>query len=305
MFSPLLRKKTAKEMLLRKDCACAILLKELQLRRKVMKLKFFGTAAAEAFPGVFCNCEHCIEARRLGGKNIRSRSQSLVNEDLLIDLPADTYWHFMSNGIRGDKIKYLLITHSHYDHLYPTELRMRIPPYAHNMQEPELQVFCSAGAYKKITEQIPNPKNFTITEVKAFETFKVGDYEVTPLPARHAFGDEAVFYIIKGDKTLLYAHDTGYFYDEVFDYIKEKAIRFDLMTFDCTYCLKETEDTDSHMGLPNVEKVVARLKEMGAADDNTLKFINHYSHNGGPLQHLLEEGAPGYGVAYDGREVDF
>lgn len=51
--------------------------------------------------------------------------------------------------------------------------------------------------------------------------------------------------------------------------------------------------------------MVARLKEMGAANENTIKFINHYSHNGGPLQHLLEEGAPGYGVAYDGREVDF
>ena len=76
-----------------------------------MKLSFLGTAAAEGFPAIFCNCEYCKEARKLGGKNIRSRSQTLINDDLLIDLPADSYWHFINNGIEGDKIKYLLITH--------------------------------------------------------------------------------------------------------------------------------------------------------------------------------------------------
>ena len=67
-----------------------------------------GTAAAEGFPAVFCRCKYCLEARRLGGKNIRTRSQSLVNDDLLIDFPPDAYSHFLSNGIEGDKIKYLL-----------------------------------------------------------------------------------------------------------------------------------------------------------------------------------------------------
>ena len=56
-----------------------------------MKLTFLGTAAAEGFPAIFCNCEYCKEARKLGGKNIRSRSQTLINDDLLIDLPADSY----------------------------------------------------------------------------------------------------------------------------------------------------------------------------------------------------------------------
>ena len=49
-----------------------------------MKIKYLGTAAAEAFPAIFCNCKYCEEARELGGKNIRTRSQSLVNDDLLI-----------------------------------------------------------------------------------------------------------------------------------------------------------------------------------------------------------------------------
>ena len=69
-----------------------------------MKLKYLGTAAAEAFPAVFCNCKYCNEARELGGKNIRTRSQAMINDDLLIDFPADTYAHFLQNGIDGEKI---------------------------------------------------------------------------------------------------------------------------------------------------------------------------------------------------------
>ena len=36
---------------------------------------------------MFCRCELCEKARALGGKNIRTRSQALVNDDLLLDLP--------------------------------------------------------------------------------------------------------------------------------------------------------------------------------------------------------------------------
>ena len=49
-----------------------------------MKITFLGTAAAEGIPALFCNCQCCTEARRRGGKNLRTRSQSLINDDLLI-----------------------------------------------------------------------------------------------------------------------------------------------------------------------------------------------------------------------------
>ena len=52
-----------------------------------MKIKFLGTAAAEAFPAMFCDCENCKKARSLGGKNIRTRSQTLIDNDLFIDYP--------------------------------------------------------------------------------------------------------------------------------------------------------------------------------------------------------------------------
>ena len=106
-----------------------------------MKLTYLGTAAAEGFPAVFCNCQYCREARKLGGRNIRTRSQALVNDDLLLDLPADTYSHFLQNGIEGDTIKYLLITHTHTDHFYPEEFLMRTDCFAHDMRANTLQVY--------------------------------------------------------------------------------------------------------------------------------------------------------------------
>ena len=50
-----------------------------------MKLKYLGTAAAEGYPAMFCNCENCRKAFAKGGKNIRSRIQALVEDALLID----------------------------------------------------------------------------------------------------------------------------------------------------------------------------------------------------------------------------
>jgi phosphoribosyl 1,2-cyclic phosphate phosphodiesterase len=50
-----------------------------------VKLTFNGTAAAEGFPAVFCECKYCKKARELGGKNIRTRSSCLINEEYLID----------------------------------------------------------------------------------------------------------------------------------------------------------------------------------------------------------------------------
>ena len=43
-----------------------------------MKLKIYGTCAAEGFPAMFCSCTVCENARKWGGKNIRTRSQLLT-----------------------------------------------------------------------------------------------------------------------------------------------------------------------------------------------------------------------------------
>ena len=93
-----------------------------------MKITYYGTAAGEAWPGVFCSCELCQKARELGGKNIRTRSQALINDDLLLDMPPDNYLHSLYYGLDLSKVKTLLFTHSHSDHCYPGDLELLREP---------------------------------------------------------------------------------------------------------------------------------------------------------------------------------
>lgn len=273
-----------------------------------LRIRYLGTAAAEGFPAIFCNCEYCREAKRLRGKNIRTRSQTIVNEDLLIDLPADTYSHFLNNEIDGDKIKYLLVTHSHSDHFYQGELELRHGLYAHNMRSERLKMFCGRGVADKM-DKIYNTENYNIdySVLNPFEELDLCDYNIIALPARHFAGDDALIYIIKqNEKVLLYAHDTGYFFNEVFDYIEDKEIVFDLISLDCTNIDIPISDEGSHMGLDNIERLIMQLEKIGSINNKTKIIINHFSHNAAPLHHRLEERVKEYGyqVSYDGMCVE-
>lgn len=83
-----------------------------------MKVKYLGTGAAEGIPALFCHCAICEQARVLGGKNIRTRAQALIDNELLVDFGPDTFFHTLKYNIRLADIEYCLITHNHDDHLY-------------------------------------------------------------------------------------------------------------------------------------------------------------------------------------------
>lgn len=89
-----------------------------------MTIRYLGTAAAEGLPAVFCNCPACLNARRRGGRNVRTRSQVLVNDDFLIDFPMDTYLHALRFRLDLSAVRHVFITHSHMDHCYPQDLIM-------------------------------------------------------------------------------------------------------------------------------------------------------------------------------------
>ena len=47
-----------------------------------MKIHYLGTAAAEGWPAVFCQCDACKAGKEMGGKNIRTRSSVLIDDEL-------------------------------------------------------------------------------------------------------------------------------------------------------------------------------------------------------------------------------
>lgn len=119
-----------------------------------MKIKILGSGGGEGFPAMFCSCEHCEMARNAGGKSIRTLSQTLINDDLLIDFPADTNMHCLQHDINLGKIQYLLITHAHEDHYFPVGLNFRGDCFAHNFKYEKLHIYGPENLEQKFEEAV-------------------------------------------------------------------------------------------------------------------------------------------------------
>lgn len=278
-----------------------------------MKITFYGTAAAEAMPALFCYCDNCERARKAGGRNIRTRSQALVNDDLLIDLPCDTYMHVVNYGLDLRSIEQIIITHSHEDHLYPLELGNLRPPFAHRKPEANpVKIYASNNSSKELVEALE--KTGVAGEyaqhclMTAFESQKVGNYMVTPLPANHARSIEPMIYMISdGEKTMLYGNDTGWFLPETWAYLEANKPYFSFVSLDCTCTGDEVPYANGHMNLLTCTQTKEKLIELGCADQNTIFCVHHFSHNGGYTYDELVPVAEklGFIVSYDSMQIQF
>lgn len=274
-----------------------------------MNIQYLGTAAAEGIPAIFCECNVCKEARSLGGRNIRTRSQAVIDNQLLIDFPADTYMHFLQYNLPLEKIKHCIITHSHADHLYPADLIMRKRGYAHlqDMEEP-LRFYVGESGYQMI-KALVDEADMTEVEpvlITPFHTFEVADYLITPLRATHAPHTSPVVFLIEKDgKKLLYSNDTSDYPEDTWKYLQNNPRVCDLISLDCTEADKPI-DYVGHMNLERCIEMKERLKNIGMADERTIFVLNHFSHNGGKV--LYEEFSAiakkyGFIVSYDGMNM--
>ncbi len=285
-----------------------------------MKFQYLGTGAAEGIPAMFCHCPLCEKARALGGRNVRSRAQALINDDLLLDFGPDVYWHVCRFGLDLAKVQTLLITHAHEDHYTPSELCYRKRPFSYLSGDksegaddgfPRLQVYISRGSYdyacvKPLEQQEfedgSAPLDFHM--VRAFEPFTAGRYTVTPLAANHAPGFEALNYIISdGERGVFYAHDTGLLPEETYAYLAEAKPHLDLVSLDCTGMASgHNTGGGRHMNLERNRVTRDRLLALGVADGNTVFCCNHFSHNGKSTHEELCEimEKEGFLVSYDG-----
>ena len=274
-----------------------------------MKITYYGTAAGEAWPGVFCDCELCRKARELGGKNIRTRSQTLINEDLLLDLPPETYLHSLYYGLELGKVRTLLFTHSHADHCHPEDLELLREPYSPTY-EGQMQVFGNDTVERKVEAACGSlggkRVRFKFHRIMPNETVRSGSYTITALRAVHAKNEACLFYhIARGDEAVLYAHDTGAFTEENLSVIFRSVHPLKLVSLDCT--MQRDRDGKNHMGLKDAAEQKEILLQRGLADQDTIFVVNHFSHNGGWLHDEITAQAAKYGMiaSYDGMCISF
>lgn len=274
-----------------------------------MRLQYFGTAASDAIPSPFCGCEVCRKSKQLGGRNIRTRSQALLNDDLLIDFSPDTVAHFLTYGVNWNRIDNCLITHSHADHLYPSDIVIsRFSPDPHTVH-----YFSGEAGYEMISRELDaspimrSENRADVTLVLPMMEFCAGSYDILPLPADHDPASSPLLYAIKRDgKKMLYAHDTGMFPEETVQKLKSFG-KLDLLSMDCTGALVKPALRDGHMSLQTNIEMVERLTKEGIVDERTIKVLNHFSHLGlATYEDIKEQAAPyGFLSSYDGMIVEF
>lgn len=252
-----------------------------------MKVHFLGTAAAEGFPAMFCRCVHCLKARELGGKNVRTRSSVLIDGVLKVDFPPDTLHHVLTGGIDLGLVKDLFITHTHLDHLRAEDLEMRMPVYAHGLDAP-LHVYGHDAVIRKCREAVgkPDAERLVLRKIDLFETVDTGNTKVTALPANHDPDETCLLFLIEKDgKRIFYGHDTGLLPEETWRWLEQTKL--DLAILDCTN--GHLPFTGGHLNIAAVLDIRNRLRSNGIFSRESKVVVTHFSHNIGLLHDDLTQ----------------
>ncbi len=281
-----------------------------------MEFLYLGTASAEGIPAIFCDCPTCRRALAKGGKNIMTRAQALLDGRILFDLGADTYMHFLREGKTLANVTDIFITHSHSDHFTLTDIELRNPAYARNCPTQKLNVYVNAFLYQSLMRgeglplggEIAHIREFVhFVQVEPFQPIRLGEYTVTPLPAKHTpLPEQSLLYFVEKDgKGIFYGNDTWIFGEEVDEYLAQNHKTIHLLSLDCTKA--DTKETyASHLSMAESATIIQRFRERGLMAENAKIYYTHFSHSSGYIFDELQEVAHKYNVevAYDGLKID-
>jgi len=282
-----------------------------------MNVHFIGTSAAPSMPLPFCTCESCRIARTKGGKNLRRRSSLLIDRKILVDLGPDVGAGAMEQGIALDDVSLCLQTHPHEDHIDPEFIISRHPEWGTVCGE-ELRLGASRRTLEQIdllcsrrcsygtlfSFEVQDLLRLRLEELTAYRSFVYQEYRITPYPANHAPGYDALLYSIQeGEHALFYGTDTSTISASVWDHMVESGIRYDLIILDHTYGIGF--ETSDHLCAAEVEEYATFLRDRRILKSTGTIYATHLSHEGirehDELDNYAE--ARGYRIAYDGLTV--
>jgi phosphoribosyl 1,2-cyclic phosphate phosphodiesterase len=297
-----------------------------------MHITFLGTGAAEAYPALFCNCDNCQRARKLGGRNLRARSSALVNQDLLIDFGPDTPAQSVRFNADLTKVENLLLTHSHADHLFMHDVRHRKKSSRIDGQLGVLTMWGNVDSVDMFNEQardvmmeefgqdrkrairptreevIDELGDFLLMQTRVItphQSLDIGRYKVHTIHAHHKEPEVCLNYIIDDGKTrFLYGNDTGTWEPAEWDFIGSLGTKLDVVALDCTVGVKHGgggHHSNESFLAAHKEFIDRRLLSPGARF-----FAHHFSHQWNFVHDdIVPIMSPhGVEVTYDGLVVE-
>jgi phosphoribosyl 1,2-cyclic phosphate phosphodiesterase len=271
-----------------------------------MEILFCGTAAAEGWPALFCTCQPCQEARRLGGRDVRSRTAYMLGERVRVDFGPDSNLHMQKYGLAYERLEHLIVTHSHDDHWFPKDLAYRRSGFSVVADRP-LHVWGNQKVEEKfIAANGVDWEQYWLEfhRIRPWQAIDLAEgLSAIPVLAAHDRNEECVNYRLEQDgRFALLGHDTGWYDEPTWEFLSHQPLH--LVALDCTY---GSEDRESgHMGCAGVVRAVDELAKRGALAADAVVIATHFSHNGGWLHEELERYFTPHGirVAFDGMKVE-
>lgn len=263
-----------------------------------MKIELTGTGGADGIPGFFSNDRVSEHARKQGGKDARTRASALIDGTIRIDFGPDTFAQCQKLGIKPSDWQQIVFTHSHDDHFAPRELQYMFPPFL-PMEAPRPTVFGNQVILDGICTAFDEAKNLKSQLIKSFQPTRVGEYELVPIRAYHKLDEDSLNLIFRGDRTFLYATDTGIYQDETWEFLT--GFHVDAAVIECSEGFSPS-DYWGHLSCNELITVVERLRKIGCFDDKTFICTTHHSHAGNATHEELEQflNPRGIQVGFDG-----
>ena len=172
-----------------------------------MEVLLLGTGGADGWPNPWCTCASCNWAREAGV--LRRQTAALVDDVLLIDCGPEAPRAALQHGRSLVRVRHILLTHAHPDHLAPAALTWR--EWAG--RDDPIDVVGPAKAIEACKEWVnPDKSSAQFQEVRAGDRLELGGYDVRVVAADHnADVGPPVLYDITGpDGTrMFWGTDTG------------------------------------------------------------------------------------------------
>lgn len=256
------------------------------------ELLFLGTGAADWL----------IEESGEENKEIRRNSSALINGELMLDCGPHVfhYQKYVGGEDLFDKVKYLLITHDHSDHMNPDNIRALADHHP-------MTVICD----EYTQQEVGTHPGITYLTNKPYERIQAEQYQILPILANHdvvTMGNrQAVHYIITmpDGKNLFYGLDGAWFLRPSWETMKE--YHFDVMVLDCTVGDSPDWRLFEHNTIPMLRTMIEEIRRIGMLAPGGHLVASHLARTL-HLDHastaaILDK--EGMETAYDGLKMRF
>lgn len=254
-----------------------------------MKILFLGTSAGWPLPRLGCQCKLCSSCNP---KDKRLRPVILIDESILIDCGPDIYHQLIKNQVDTSKLKALIITHSHLDHI----LGFYDLGHLYNRQQKELKLITTQGVLNDFHKIYPYPLHpFRPQIVKPDETFDFEKNKISLVSVFHSrrpcFGVK-----IKTNRILAYVPD----FRKIPKTSQKTLGNVDLLILDGS-SLDKRGQSKNHISIKQGLEIARKLQPKKV-------YFTHLGHITGLHQELeafiQKEGGSKFHLAYDGLEIN-